>query len=206
MNLREMASVYLTDADILATLLQTGSADRAQSLRQAQELLSTFGSLRAVMEGDRRRLGKTGHARLLAAFERVRRVMEEDLRRGDRLDSPVNAAAYLRTRLRHYRQEVFAALFLDVRKRLIAFEEIFYGTIDGATIHPREVVVRALAHNAHSLIVAHNHPSGLAEPSTADMHLTKRLGQALNTVDIRLLDHCVVGDREVVSLAERGLM
>ena len=105
-----------------------------------------------------------------------------------------------------YPHEVFACLFLDNRHRLMAFEELFRGTIDGASVHPREVVRRALAHNAAALILAHNHPSGIAEPSAADTRITERLRQALSLIDVRVLDHLIVGDAEVTSLAERGLI
>lgn len=206
MTLREMASVYLTDADILAALLHTGPASRARTLARAQALLDTCGSLRGVMEADSRALGRRTHARLQAAFELVRRVMEETLRRGDNLTSPTITRDYLRSRLRPHGQEVFAVLFLDNRHRLIAFEELFYGSIESASVHPREVVKRALHHNAAALICSHNHPSGHAEPSQADIQLTQCLRQALAFMGIRLLDHVVVGDADVVSLAERGLL
>ena len=134
-----------------------------------------------------------------------RRHLHEALTRGEALDSPAATRRYLAARLRDYPHEVFAALFLDNRHRVIAYEELFRGTIDGTSVHPREVVKRALAHNAAALILAHNHPSGIAEPSSADTALTRRLRDALGLVEIRVLDHLVVGDGEVVSLAERGL-
>ena len=132
-------------------------------------------------------------------------ILHEALTRGEALDSPAATRRYLAARLRDYPHEVFAALFLDNRHRVIAYEELFRGTIDGTSVHPREVVKRALAHNAAALILAHNHPSGIAEPSSADTALTRRLRDALGLVEIRVLDHLVVGDGEVVSLAERGL-
>lgn len=205
-RLREETSVYWTDADILATLIQVGSASRTDALRTAQTLLQELGSLRAVLEADRQALSVTIYARLQAALELVRRVMEEPLRRGDCMRSPADVRAYVQARLRHHRQEVFAVLFLDNRHRLIAFEELFYGTIDGASVHPREVVRRALHHNAAAAICCHNHPSGIAEPSRADEAITRRLKEALALVDVRLLDHMVVGDNEVVSFAERNLL
>ena len=205
MQRREIASVYLTDADLLAVLLQTGPLSRAEALAKAQALL-TFGSLRGVMEADSNAVGTTAHARLQLAFELVRRVMEETLRRGDCLTSVQATRQYVKSRLRHYHQEVFAVLFLDQRHRLVAFEELFFGTIDGASVHPGEVVKRALHHHTATLICCHNHPSGVAEPSGADEQLTRRLKDALALMDIRLLDHLVVGDDEPVSFAERGLL
>jgi DNA repair protein RadC len=112
----------------------------------------------------------------------------------------------LRSRLRDYPYEVFAVLFLDNRHRVIAFEELFRGTIDGASVHPREVVRRALALNAAAVILSHNHPSGVAEPSEADQRITTRLREALSLVDVRVLDHLVIGDGGCCSLAERGLL
>ena len=142
--------------------------------------------------------------RIQALLEVHARWMEARLRRGGRLESPGDTCRYAKARLRGYRAEVFAALFLDARHRVIAFEPLFRGTVDGASVHPREVVRRALVHNAAAVILAHNHPSGVAEPSYADRAVTERLEQALATVDVRVLDHLVVGDGETVSFAERG--
>ena len=126
--------------------------------------------------------------------------------RSDPLKNPTITRHYLTARLRDYPYEVFACLFLDTRHRVISYEELFRGTIDGASVHPREVVKKALGHNAASVIFAHNHPSGVAEPSKADQGITKRLVDALALVDVRVLDHLVVGDGEMVSFAERGLI
>ena len=142
--------------------------------------------------------------RIQALLEVHARWMEARLRRGGRLESPGDTCRYAEARLRGYRAEVFAALFLDARHRVIAFEPLFRGTVDGASVHPREVVRRALVHNAAAVILAHNHPSGVAEPSCADRAVTERLEQALATVDVRVLDHLVVGDGETVSFVERG--
>jgi len=138
-------------------------------------------------------------------LEMARRYLFESLQRGDTLSSPQDTRQYLSSQLRDYPHEVFAALFLDQRHRVICFEELFRGTIDGASVYPREVVKKALQHNAAALIFAHNHPSGVAEPSQADEQITRRLIDALKLVDVRVLDHFVVGD-EVVSFAERGLL
>ena len=142
--------------------------------------------------------------RIQALLEVHARWMEARLRRGGRLESPGDTRRYAEARLRGFRAEVFAAVFLDARHRVIAFEPLFRGTVDGASVHPREVVRRALVHNAAAVILAHNHPSGVAEPSCADRAVTGRLEQALATVDVRVLDHLVVGDGETVSFAERG--
>ncbi len=133
-------------------------------------------------------------------------MMEENLRRGDCMTSVQATRDYLKVWLRHYQQEVFALLFLDNRHRLLAFEEMFFGTIGGASVHAREVVKRSLHHNAAAVICCHNHPSGVAEPRRADEQITRRLMETLALVDIRLLDHLVVGDVELFSFAERGLL
>ena len=134
-------------------------------------------------------------------------VLEKRMRYHDvTLRSPADTRSYLRLRLAHLEHEVFAVLFLDNRHRVIEYETLFRGTIDGASVHPREVVKAALAHNAAAVILAHNHPSGVAEPSQADLHLTRRLREAMGLVDIRVLDHLVIGDGEAVSFAERGLL
>ena len=136
----------------------------------------------------------------------ARRHMVEMVRRGSVLESPEHTRNFLSMRLRDYPYEVFACLFLDNRHRVIRFDELFFGTIDAASVYPREVVKRALGHNAAAMILAHHHPSGVAEPSLADQQITRRLVDALALVDIRVLDHMVVGDTEVVSFAERGLL
>jgi DNA repair protein RadC len=151
-------------------------------------------------------LGPAKYAQLQAVLEMGRRHLWETLQRGESLGSPGDTRRYLQARLRDHPQEVFACLFLDNRHRVIAFEELFRGTIDAASVYPREVVRRALEHNAAAIIAAHNHPSGVAEPSRADESLTRRLRDALALVDVRMLDHFVVGDGETVSFAERGLM
>ena len=132
--------------------------------------------------------------------------MREQLGRQDALTNPDDTRQYLQLRLHHYPYEVFSCIFLDNRHRIIGYEELFRGTIDGASVHPREVVRRAIHHNAAALILAHNHPSGVAEPSRADEAITRRLKQALELVDVRILDHIIVGGTETISLAERGLM
>ncbi len=201
----------LSDAELLAIFLRTG-APGVSAVELARDLVSRFGGLRLLLEADRkafcahRGLGEAKFAQLQAVLEMARRHLAEQLERGDALTSPDATRRYLTARLRHRQQEVFACLFLDNRHRVIRYEELFTGTIDGASVHPREVVKKALGHNAAALILAHNHPSGVAEPSTADERITARLREALALVDIRLLDHLIVGDGEITSLAERGIL
>ncbi|PZU16635.1 MAG: hypothetical protein DI589_27045, partial [Shinella sp.] len=148
--------------------------------------------------------GPARACQLSAALELGRRHLAAGLERGDALTDPAAAGRYFAQRLRHRPQEVFAVLFMDNRHRALAFEELSTGTVDSAEVHPREVVRQALAHNAAAVIIGHNHPSGNPEPSAADRAITARLQQALALVDIRLLDHFVVGDGAPVSLAARG--
>lgn len=201
----------LSDAELLAIFLRVGIAGRS-AIDLARTLLATFGSVRGVLEADRQifcaepGMGDSKYAQLQAALELARRHMLEALQRSDCLTSSALTRNYIRSRMRAYEREVFLCLFLDNQHRVIAQEELFHGTIDGSMVHPREVVRRSLHHNAAALIFAHNHPSGVAEPSQADISITRRLKNALALVDIRTLDHLVVGDSEVVSLAERGLL
>lgn len=201
----------LSDAELLAIFLRTGTTGQPVMVL-ARALISQFGGLRGLMTASHRNfcsvkgLGDAKFAQVQAAMEMARRVMDEPLRQGDPLRSPEDTRNYLRSRLGTYPHEVFAGLFLDNRHRVIQYQELFRGTIDGAAVYPREVVRQALELNAAAVIFAHNHPSGVAEPSQSDVSLTRRLKDALGLVDIRVLDHMVVGHGEVVSLAERGLM
>ncbi|HHQ42989.1 MAG TPA: JAB domain-containing protein [Chromatiales bacterium] len=201
----------LSDAELLAIFLRTGVPGRT-AVDLARELLARFGGLRPLLGAGREALcaapglGPAKYAQLQAAVEMARRHLYEGLARGKAITSPHAAREFLLARLRDRPHEVFAALFLDGRHRVLAFRELFRGTIDGAAVYPREVVRAALDLNAAALIVAHNHPSGVAEPSAADAAITRRLREALALVDVRLLDHLVVGDGTVVSLAERGLL
>jgi len=201
----------LSDVELLATLLGTGGA-RLSVIELAENLLLDFGGLRGLLQTGRvaleaqRGLGPAKTAKLLAVLELSRRYLHQMLIRGDPLESPDVTEQYLKTALRDHPNEVFACLFLDTRHRVIAFEELFHGTIDGATVYPRVVAEKALRHGAAALIVAHNHPSGISEPSLADQAITRRLKDALALLDIRLLDHFVVGEGAPVSMAARGLM
>lgn len=199
----------LSDAELLAIFI--GSGLRGQdAVATARDLLARHGPLRALLErspaqlAGLRGLGPARASRLAAALELCNRHLAASLARGEALTDPAAAGRYFSQRLRGYPHEVFAGLFLDTRHRALAFEELFRGTVDGAEVHPREVVRRALAHNAAAVIVGHNHPSGSNEPSAADRAVTARLKQSLALVDIRLLDHFVVGDGAAVSLAARG--
>jgi DNA repair protein RadC len=201
----------LNDVELLAILLGTGAA-RLTVVELAESLLDTFGGLRGLLQARRvtleqqQGLGPAKTAKLLAVLELSRRYLDEMLMRGDPLESPEVTEQYLKTALRDCGNEVFACLFLDTRHRVIAFEELFHGTIDGATVYPRVVAEKALRHGAAALIVAHNHPSGVSEPSLADQAITRRLKDALALLDIRLLDHFVVGEGAPVSMAARGLL
>jgi DNA repair protein RadC len=202
-------AAVLSDAELLALFL--GSGLRGQdAVATARSLLSAHGPLRTLLERnatDLATLPGIGPARacqLSAALELCNRYLAAGLERGEALTDPGSAGRYFAQRLRGHPQEVFAALFMHTRHRALAFEELFRGTVDGAEVHPREVVRRALAHNAAAIIVGHNHPSGSTEPSAADRAVTARLKQSLALVDIRLLDHFVIGDGAPVSLAARG--
>jgi DNA repair protein RadC len=201
----------LSDAELLAILLRTGIAGHS-AVDLAREILTSFRSLRRLIAADRARfcahpgLGPARYAELQAAAEISRRQLAESLRAGPSMASPRATGEFLRAKLRDLEHEVFCCLFLDNRHRLIQFEELFRGTIDGASVHPREIVKLALQRNCAAVIIAHNHPSGIAEPSRADELITQRVKEALALVDIRLLDHIIVGDGASVSLAERGLL
>ncbi|MCG6886150.1 MAG: DNA repair protein RadC [Proteobacteria bacterium] len=199
----------LSDAELLAIFLRTGLPGKT-AVDLARDILRQFEGLRGLLAATQTEfcalpgLGDAKYAQLQAVLELARRHLAETLQRGDALTDPAATRRYLTTRLRDYDFEVFGCLFLDNRHRIICFEELFRGTINGASVHPREVVRRALAHNAAAVILAHNHPSGVAEPSEADRQLTRRLGEALGLVDVRVLDHVVIGDGESVAFAERG--
>jgi len=208
-KLLRRGSAVLSDAELLALFLGSGLRG-SDAVASARRLLGEHGPLRQLLErspAELIRLRGIGPARacaLAAALEIGQRFLAAGLERGELLDDPLAAGRYFAQRLRGLPHEVFAALFLDTRHRAITFEELFRGTVDGAEVHPREVVRQALAHNAAAVIVGHNHPSGNGEPSAADRAITLRLKQALGLVDIRLLDHFVVGDGQPVSMAARG--
>lgn len=210
-KLLQRGAATLSDAELLAIFLRTGVPGKT-AVDLARDLLNRFGSLRALLNADLKLfcegegLGEAKFAQLQATVEMTRRHFSEVLQRGNALENPEQTRDYLMSRLRDYSFEVFSCLYLDNRHRVIQFEELFRGTINGASVHPREVVKKALGHNAAAVIFAHNHPSGVAEPSAADQQITKQLLDALALVDVRVLDHIVVGDGATVSFAERGLI
>ena len=210
-KLLSRGAAALSDAELLAIFLRTGKRG-CSAVDLARELLTRYGGLRQLLESDQASfcagpgLGMAKYTQLQAVLEMSQRYLGETLKRGDALQSVADTRRYLTAKLRHHPHEVFACLFLDNRHQVIVFEELFYGTIDGASVHPRQVVKRALHHNAAALILAHNHPSGIAEPSRADEQITLRLKNALDLIDVRVLDHFIVGDGATVSFAERGLL
>ncbi len=195
-----------TDAELIGVML----GGRARSA--AAELLERFGGLRPLLDAEAHvvrsldGLGPAGAARIAAMPELARRYFESGLPVGEPIRCPTDTELYLKARLRHLGHEVFCCLYLDNRHRVLRFDEMFRGTIDGTSVYPREVVKEALSVNAAAVILAHNHPSGVAEPSQADERITRRLKAALELVDIRLLDHIIVGDGRATSLASRGLV
>ncbi len=201
----------LSDAELLAIFLHTGIRGKT-AVDLARELLTRFGGLRELLLAPRGDfcslpgLGDAKFAQIQAALEIGRRHLEQELRRGSALNSPQDTQSYLRACLRDRPYEVFGCLYLDNRHRVLAFEELFRGTLNGTAVYPREVVRHALVRNAAAVILVHNHPSGVADPSRADEALTQRLKEALSLVDIRVLDHLVIGDRDVVSFCDRGLL
>ncbi|MDE2307364.1 MAG: DNA repair protein RadC [Xanthomonadaceae bacterium] len=203
-------SAMLSDAELLAVLLGSGSRGK-DAIALGRELLHVAGGLGALLgrpEPPIRTggLGPAKRARIAAALELARRSLAEELQQRQSLCNPRDSGKYLRARLRHLPYEVFGCLYLDNRHRVLAFEELFRGTIDGASVHPREVVRACLQHNAGAVIFAHNHPSGVAEPSAADRAITHELRDALQLVGVRVLDHLVIGSGEPVSMAARGLL
>ncbi len=205
------SAASLSDIELLAVLLQAGWRPEP-ALDLSRRLLARFGSLRKLLHAERRTLAAesgVGEARLAvlqALPELARRYFEETLPIGEAIRSPADTETFLMARLRDRPHEVFCCLYLDNRHRLLRFEELFRGTIDGTSVYPREVVKQALAVNAAAIILAHNHPSGVAEPSQADERITRRIKSALELVDIRLLDHLIIGDGISTSLASRGML
>jgi DNA repair protein RadC len=200
----------LSDAELIGVLLGHGTAG-CDAVATGRVLLTQAGSLgRLLADPDHlprvRGVGPAKRARIIAALELARRSLGEGLAELPRIESPADSAAYFRARLRHLPHEVFAVLFLDTRHRVLAYEELFRGTIDGASVYPREVVRACLRHHASAVILAHNHPSGVAEPSRADRDITRVLVEALGLMDIRVLDHLVIGHGEPTSMADLGLL
>jgi DNA repair protein RadC len=202
----------LSDTELLALLLRTGLAGKGV-LALAQELVDTFGGLAGLLHTDARALGRikglggtAKRSQLVAVLELARRAMAEQLRAREALESPGAVMQYLQLHLAHRGHEVFAVLFLDAQHRMVAMEEMFRGTLSETSVYPREVVVRALHHRAAAVVLAHNHPSGQVRPSRADESLTQALRAALRLVDVRVLDHVIVGPGQALSMAQQGLM
>lgn len=211
-KLLERGAASLSDAELLAIFLRTGVKGKS-AVDLARDLLTHFGGLRPLLEASQSQfcaakgLGAAKFTQLQAVLEMSSRHLKATLQRGDALTSPKLTRSYLSSQLRNLPHESFGALFLDNRHQIIHFEILFSGTIDGASVHPREVVRAALKHNAAAVIFSHNHPSGVAEPSRSDLQITQTLTDALQLVDIRVLDHIIIGDGEqTTSMAEDGLL
>lgn len=210
-KLLTLGPAALADAELIALLLRTGL--RGTSVLQlAQQLLDAFGGLQGLLQAsaaDLKRikgLGPAKRAEITAVMELARRSLAQRLAQRTVLSSPQEVKDFLRLQLAHEEHEVFAVMFLDVQNQLLQFEPMFRGTLSQTSVYPREIVKRALAVQASAVILAHNHPSGIAEPSRADEFLTHSLKQALALIDVRVIDHLVVGGDQAVSFAERGLL
>ena len=201
----------LSDAELVAIFLRTGVRGKS-AVDLARETLARFGSLTGLIAASSvafcagAGLGSAKYVQLQAVLEMSRRALQEKLAGGVTLGSPQAVRDYLRLRLQSLEHEVFVGVFLDAQNRLLAIEDLFRGTLTQTSVYPREIVKRALSHNAASLIFAHNHPSGIAEPSRADEMLTQTLKQALALVDVKVLDHFVIAGNTATSFAERGLL
>lgn len=201
----------LSDAELLAIFLRTGVQGQT-ALDLAQALLDQFEGLNALMSAsqnefcDKRGLGPAKYAQLQAVLELSRRYLSSCMARGEKLSSPDATRDYLVSRLRSYQYEVFAVMFLDVQQQILDFEILFTGTIDNATVHPREVVRRCIHHNASAVILTHNHPSGNSQASEADIYITEHLKNALALIDVQVLDHFIVGDGRPFSFVENHLL
>jgi len=210
-KLLQHGAAILSDAELLAIFLRTGVAGTS-AVTLARQLLEQFGSLRALLDADKKQfcqqhgLGPAKFTQLQAIMEMSKRHMASTLSHGNTFSDTQTTQLFLKQRLRAYPYEVFACLWLDTKHRMIAFEELFRGTIDSANIYPREVLKQALHHNASAVIFAHNHPSGNPQASPADITVTQQLTAALNLVDIRVLDHIIIGDAHNVSFAQTGLL
>lgn len=210
-KLLSLGAAALSDAELLAVLLRSGTRE-LDAVGLARQVLGRCGGLREVLESDRCAVeswpgcGPATFAILQTALELGQRYLYATLERGGPLESPAAASDYLLARMKRYGREVFACLYLDTRHCVIGFRELFLGSIDSATVHPREIVKSCLEMNAAAIILAHNHPSGVAEPSSADSAITRRITEAARLIDVRVLDHLVIGECDTVSMAARGLL
>lgn len=210
-KLLQRGAAAVSDAELLAIFLRTGVTGKS-AVDLARELLQRFGSLTDLFAaGEKdfcnvRGMGQAKYVQLQAVLEMARRALREQMEVGDALNAPGAVRDYLQLLLRGRQQEVFMAIFLDAQHRVTAAEELFSGTLTQTSVYPREVVKRALHHNAAAVLFAHNHPSGVAEPSQSDQALTDALKQSLSLVDVRVLDHFIVAGGGCLSFAERGLV
>lgn len=208
-KLLNRGAASLSDAELLAIFLRTGTQG-VTAVDLSRLLLKQFGSLNALMHAQQTEfckghgLGNAKYAQLQAVLEMARRYLHENISNKSTLNNPEDTKRFLKSQLAHQQREVFACLYLDTKHQVIAFEELFFGTIDSASVHPREVVKSALQHNAAAVIFAHNHPSGNSTPSQSDIDITHQLISALKLIDIRVLDHLVIGNSDTSSLAELG--
>jgi DNA repair protein RadC len=210
-KLLQRGAASLSDAELLAIFLRTGVVGKS-AVDLARELLTRFGNLTQLFAASEKDfcethgMGQAKYVQLQAVLEMSRRALQEEMHSGDALNSPSAVRDYLRLQLRGREQEVFMVIFLDAQHRVVAAEEMFHGTLTQTSVYPREVVKRALALNAAAVILAHNHPSGVTEPSQSDQLLTDALKQALALVDVRVLDHFIVAGSGCLSFAERGMV
>ncbi len=199
----------LSDSELVAIFLRVGRPG-VSAVEMAQQLINHFDGLRGLLEADQQDfcelpgLGPAKYVQLQAVMEMARRHLADQLTKETVLENPQTVKDFLFAKLRHKKHEVFAALLLDQQHRLIHFHEVSQGSIASASVYPRQLVQLAMHYNAAAMIVAHNHPSGVAEPSSADRAVTSRIDQALQLIEVRLLDHLVIGDGQAVSFAERG--
>ncbi len=210
-KLLQRGAAALSDAELLAIFLRTGVVGKS-AVDLARDVLARFGTLTRLFASeerefcDMRGMGRAKYVQLQAVLEMSRRALQEEMRSGDALNSPRMVREYLQLLLRARQQEVFVAIFLDAQHRVVAAEELFQGTLTQTSVYPREVVKRALHHNAAAVIFAHNHPSGVAEPSDSDRLLTGALKQSLQLIDVRVLDHFIVAGACCLSFAEKGML
>ena len=210
-KLLQRGASSLSDAELLAIFLRTGVKGKS-AVDLAREMITQFGTLTQLSAASQKEfcaihgMGKAKYVQLQAVLEMARRTLREEMQAGDALNSPGAVRGYLQLLLRGREQEVFMVIFLDAQHRVIAAEELFHGTLTQTSVYPREVVKRALYHNAAATIFAHNHPSGVAEPSQSDRLLTDALKQALALVDVRVLDHFIIAGTGCLSFAERGMV
>jgi len=210
-KLLQYGAENLSDAELLAIFLRTG-VKGCSAIELSRILIQKFGGLRQLLAADQQSfcaihgLGIAKFVQLKASVEMIRRYLHQQIQDKDLITCPEDTKRYLLSQIRDKLHEVFVCLYLDNRHQILHYEELFRGTIDGASVYPREVVKQALKYNAAALIVAHNHPSGIAEPSQTDRDITQHLKEALALMDIRLLDHFIIGDDNICSFAERGLL